>query len=142
MLKLLYNRSIDTRFGIAYVLLLMPVAFLLWVIVGDIRASMGVARDEIAGVKAVANVTRIQDEMWRSGALSDLPTRIGTLDWSGIPSLAASVKADAIAAASSRDQTLEGADTGLLTAIARIADASGLIWDADLDSYYVMDVAR
>ena len=142
MLRVIYNRSVGTRLLLAYGLLCLPLAFLLYVMVADISVRTAIARDEIAGVRAVASLTDMQAAVWRkptAGVPPDLADKLARLDVSAVKTLETSAVSQAVADIRKTGATQEDAGAAILGLLGKIVDASGLTLDTEMDSYYVMD---
>ena len=143
-MKRLLDRPIATRLVIAYVLFLLPIAFLLYTVVSDRVAQINTARLELTGSRGIALLARELEQTVT--ASSGTPTerlgdRLARMDLSVDGALPATDVAAAIRVLGAPDLSREDAGAELLRLIGRIADASGLTLDTDLDSYYVMEIA-
>ncbi len=143
-MKRLLDRPIATRLAIAYVVFLLPIAFLLYTVVSDRVAQINTARLELTGSRGIALLARELEQTVTAqpGASTDwLGERLARMDLSVDGALPATDVATTIRTLSAPNLSREDAGTELLRLIGQVADASGLTLDTDLDSYYVMDVA-
>ena len=143
-MKRLLDRPIATRLAIAYVVFLLPIAFLLYTVVSDRVAQINTARLELTGSRGIALLARELEQTvaTQSGATTDrLGERLARMDLSVDGTLPATDVAATIHALSAPNLNRENAGAELLRLIGQVADASGLTLDTELDSYYVMDVA-
>ncbi len=139
----LNNLKLVTRLRMAYVLFLLPVAFLFFTLWQDMSKQIAVTRLEQAGVAYNRALFTVYDGLTRSDPVSnatlaaqvdDVQTRLGE-------GMDAAAEATALAQGL-RAQPAASADalTPLVMAlIAKVTDGSGLTLDTDLDSFYVMD---
>ncbi|MGE0416903.1 MAG: methyl-accepting chemotaxis protein [Acetobacteraceae bacterium] len=140
MRRTINNWSIATKLGIAYVLFLLPIAFLLVVIVSNELQVTAIARDELAGTQGIAQVAALQGEILRD------PTKAaGATDTLGrlAPDVRGLLPKDALADTLKELQrpglTAAQGSAALLELISKTADSSGLTLDPELASFYVMD---
>lgn len=143
-MKRLLDLPISTRLAIAYVVFLLPIAFLLYTVVSDRQAQINTARLELTGSRAIALLAR-EIEQVATGAAGRATDRLGDrlagMDLSVDGNLSAAEVADITSPLRVPSVTPDVAGAVLLRLSSRIADASGLTLDTDLDSYYVMEAA-
>jgi diguanylate cyclase (GGDEF)-like protein/PAS domain S-box-containing protein len=153
-----FPRTIAARMVAPMLLAFAPVAFLLYFLVHTHERSIATARNEISGVPVVAAVSRLRHaiieeqlggdaDVSRTEAAAARAIIQSSLQiWPGEKMLAVPVR-DALFAADAyaRSQTLSANDVDSLInrvsgLYAAAANASELILDPDLDSYYLMDL--
>jgi methyl-accepting chemotaxis protein len=140
------NVRISKKLLIAYLLFLLPVAFLFYVIVDKSRDDSGFAEKEILGVRYIAALHEIQVALVGSQAVSGsaLAGKVGAAqqafgaDMSTVEAADAAVKA---LTGTADDPGRERARSALRDLIGKVADGSNLTLDPDLDSFYVMDAS-
>ncbi len=138
--------GIGSRLGVAALLFLAPMAFLLWALLQAHAKDIDFARAELRGVAVLRTLTPIQAAL--AGAALGLapPSDLAGLSAQVrstsalLPALhdPAAAAADAVAAAN--PAKLGAAREALKTLIGAAGDSSNLILDPVLDSYYTTDV--
>ena len=140
------NVRISKKLLIAYVLFLLPVAFLFYVIVDKSRQDSGFAAKEIAGTRYIMTLHEVQDALVRGGAPAgeQLAARIAQAQQSFGADMGTAEAADAAVKALkavANDPARAQARSALRDLMGKVADGSNLTLDPDLDSFYVMDAS-
>ncbi len=144
--------TIAHKLGLASLLFLVPVAYMVWALVASQNIAIDFGDKENTGNFYLRGLSRLQMEVAQS-IVSGQPvdgkaaaTEIKALEASYGDGMESAELAEA-AAASLADldggltpEKLEAARAALRAVIYRIGDKSNLILDPDLDSYYVMDL--
>jgi len=137
--------TIAHKLGLASLLFLIPIGYLLWALIAQQNIAIDFAAKENLGTYYLRGLAQIHLSLTgqainsQQGAASNLP-KIADLENSfgdGMESAELATKAvqDVAAAKPSELDT-----SSLRSLIGRIGDKSNLILDPDLDSYYVMDL--
>ncbi|MGQ3046251.1 MAG: methyl-accepting chemotaxis protein [Niveispirillum sp.] len=144
---MLRDLPITPKLGLASLLFLVPVAFLLWALVAKQGEAIGFAEKEQQGTLYLRGLAQVQMTLAKaeiSGGTVDgkaLADQVKKLDGQyGDGMEAATQVKDTITALGAGQATGPGR-TALRALITRVGDKSNLILDPDLDSYYVMDLA-
>jgi methyl-accepting chemotaxis protein len=144
MTRFLNNIRIGRKLGIAYVLFLLPIAYLLYVVVTQGMVDVHFAQKEQQGVAYLTALREVQDRVLQPDVVlpsADLAKRVEDAEQQYGPDLNTKAVADAAVAAlkAPADLSRGAVRTALLTLIGKVADGSNLTLDPDLDSFYVMD---
>ncbi len=140
------NVRIGKKLLIAYVLFLLPVAFLFYVVVDKSFQDTGFAQKEILGAHYFAVLHEVQDALVADQVpagdalatkLADAQRAFGS-DMSTADAADAAIKSLKDVAA---DPAREHARAALRDLMGKVADGSNLTLDPDLDSFYVMDAS-
>ena len=144
--------KIAHKLGLASLLFLVPVAYMVWALVAQQNISIDFGRKEADGTLYLRGLAGAHMGLARNaatGAAFDARAAgqtVGAFEQergAGMESTELSgAAADALAklAAGASPATADGARDALRALIARVGDKSNLILDPDLDSYYVMDL--
>jgi methyl-accepting chemotaxis protein len=144
--------KIAHKLGLASLLFLVPVAYMVWALVASQNIAIDFALKEATGTLYLRGLAAIQMDIAKS-TVSNVATdgkaaaqQVRALEsqhGDGMESAdLAKTAEDALeaVAAGATPEKLEAARSALRDLIARIGDKSNLILDPDLDSFYVMDV--
>jgi methyl-accepting chemotaxis protein len=144
--------TIAHKLGLASLLFLVPVAYMVWALVASQNIAIDFGDKEATGTLYLRGLAAIQLDIAKS-TVSDFATdgkaaaeQVRSLETSygeGMESAdLAKTAEDALeaVAAGAAPEKLEAARSALRDLIARIGDKSNLILDPDLDSFYVMDI--
>ena len=144
----LLNLTIVARLRIAYVLFLLPVAFLFAALYSATSRQIDVTRLEIAGVGYNRGLFELYDAVARGGqsggqsgaAVAAIAEKAQHRFGAGMDTAGDQA---ALIALLRREPPASVADVAamILAMVAKMTDASGLTLDTDLDSFYVMDAA-
>jgi methyl-accepting chemotaxis protein len=150
------NLRIRSKLSLIYVAFLLPIAFLVYSVVTDRNVSIDFARKELVGssyIKALSG-TELALHHYRATQDADplkaaYPSVLEQEKLSGAQLDTAAAYADLDRAMAQvfnagdrveRDAAIDAALPLLRTLIGRVGDASNLILDPDLDSFYAMDI--
>jgi methyl-accepting chemotaxis protein len=141
--------GIAHRLGLAALLFLVPVAYLLWTLVAQQNISIAFAQKEVEGsayLRALApprlTLARAAAGVAHGSAVAAAPpVRAAEARFGAEMESATEARAAVEALERARDAAgIEAAQKALRALVARVGDKSNLILDPDLDSYYVMDL--
>ncbi|SMF79566.1 Methyl-accepting chemotaxis protein [Tistlia consotensis] len=142
--------KISQKLGIASLLFVVPIAYLIWALIGQQNIAIDFAGKEIAGTLYLRGLDGVQAELAKAVLAETNPVppaeRVRALETrygEGMESAELAKQAgDALAAAGETRsaETLAAAQHSLRALIGRIGDKSNLILDPDLDSFYAMDL--
>ena len=132
--------TIVTRLRIAYLLFLIPVAFLFAALYRELTSQAGTTKLEIAGVTYNRQLFRVYDAMTAANPPQAMTLAAQVEDAEAHFGEGMDTKDAASSLVSHlRTHPLTEAAAPLLALMAKVTDGSGLTLDTDLDSYYVMD---
>ncbi|EGY02364.1 methyl-accepting chemotaxis sensory transducer [Nitrospirillum viridazoti Y2] len=145
---MLQSLKIAHKLGLAVLLFLVPVGYLLYALIAQQQISIDFAAKELAGTAYLRGLQTIQTRLAAAetgGAAVDAAGSAATvrqLQAAWGQDMESAAKADELAAAlGKKDGGSSPATRAALRAlIAQIGDKSNLILDPDLDSFYVMDI--
>jgi methyl-accepting chemotaxis protein len=133
-----FSPTIAAKLTIAYALFLAPIGYLGYQMVSDKQASIGFAAKEIAGLRFIAAVREVQDEVVRGGDMAALAARIaGNESTHGADLKTADATAALLKVLATTDRA--AAAQAAADLIGKAADGSNLTLDPDLDSFYTQD---
>ncbi|QJE73935.1 HAMP domain-containing protein [Aerophototrophica crusticola] len=145
---MLRSLGIAHKLGLASLLFLFPVGFLLVALVNSQNVAIDFARKEEDGAAYLKGLTAVQFEMARAGVagaaldtakLAGAVQKLETAHGEGMESAAhVATLLDTLKKAGGKDDAT--AREALRALVSRVGDKSNLILDPDLDSYYVMDL--
>ncbi|MEE3625139.1 methyl-accepting chemotaxis protein [Nitrospirillum sp. BR 11752] len=150
---MLRSLKIAHKLGLAVLLFLIPVGYLLYALIAQQQIAIDFAQKELAGTAYLRGLQTIQARLAAAetgGATPDATATAATVrqlqaDWGQEMETADKVN-DLLAALGKKDgDKKDGAGSpatraALRALIAQIGDKSNLILDPDLDSFYVMDI--
>jgi len=144
--------TIAHKLGLASLLFLVPVAYMVWALVASQNIAIDFGDKEATGTLYLRGLAAIQMDIAKSTVsdfatdgraaaeqLRSLESQYGEGMESADLAKAAEGALEAVAAGAAPEK-LEAARSALRDLIARIGDKSNLILDPDLDSFYVMDI--
>ena len=142
-MPLLSNLTIVARLRVAYVLFMLPVAFLFFTLYSEASRQVATSRLEIAGAAYNQALFAVYDTLAREGGQSGdmLAASVASAETRYGAGMGAASDAAALAAGL-RERPIRpaaGSMALVMALIGKVTDGSGLTLDTDLDSFYVMD---
>ncbi|OYQ36472.1 hypothetical protein CHU95_04410 [Niveispirillum lacus] len=143
---MLRDLRITPKLGLASLLFMVPVVFLLWALIAKQGEAVSFAEKEQQGTLYLRGLAQVQMTLAKAeiaGAAVDgkaLADKVRSLDSQFGEGMEAEAQVKDTLAALSVGQATGAARAALRSLITRVGDKSNLILDPDLDSYYVMDL--
>lgn len=133
------------KLGLAACAFAIPIAFMVWALVGEQNISIRFAIQEIAGARYLTGVMGIQGEaallaLKHASDAPGLSARLVALEATEGPGLDAASQSVAASAAFATQTAVQDGRPKLRDLIVRVGDRSNLILDNVLGSYYLTDV--
>ena len=140
-MKRLLNPTIVTRLRIAYVLFLLPLAFLFFTIYASMSRQVDVTRLESAGIQYNRALFAVYDGLVRENGveLNTLAEQVDDAQRRFGGQMGTVGDATRLASALREQKPRAGYAPLIMTMITKVTDGSGLTLDTGLDSFYVMD---